>query len=139
MLRSSIASRTAAWVVALFALAVLAPASASASASGCAGYTGSVTQSCVKVVGTGTYVTSVSGGVKLAARATFRGSVKVWGSGFSYSSGQRTTWNESWIARTFWTSTWTLNRNLTNGSRVCAQAVWYDGSAEDTACVTIKR
>ena len=127
-------------LVGLGAVAVaLTPATAAASADGCAGHPSSAVHSCVRVIGSGLKVDRVSGGVNLPSRATFRGSVRVWGPGFGYRSGQRTIWNESYLFRTLWHSTWSFNRNFADGSRICAQAIWYDGKGEDIACVTIKR
>lgn len=117
-------------------LAVALPGQAQASASGCV-YSQSTPRSCVSVVGSGTYVNSVTGGVQLAVRQSARGFFHVWGSGFSYyTSPDVTYWNQSyWHLQTYWGQRFNINRNLPNGSKVCAsfwdsRLGWRNGACE---------
>jgi hypothetical protein len=113
-------------------LAAALPGQAQASASGCA-----YANSCVRVVGAGTFVNNVTGGFDLAVRQSVRGEFNVRGPGFSFWSPVATYWNQSWWHRhTAWGPTFQLNRYLPNGSKVCAQ--FYDNQRlYNQACETI--
>jgi hypothetical protein len=118
-------------------LAIALPGQAQASASGCVD-SQPTPRSCVAVVGSGTYVNSVTGGVQLGIRQSARGHFHVWGPGFSYNTNDATYWNQSWWhLQTYWGPTFAIGRNLPNGSKVCA--AFYDTRLgwRNAACKTI--
>lgn len=124
-------------VAALLAtLALALPTPAHASADGCV-YSSWNPRSCVQVVGAGLWVDSVRPGVNLLPRGSFHGYFHIWGSGFSHTTGTGTSWNQSWFHdQTFWGPVFHIQRDLPNGSRVCAQAIDSNG-VHSPACETI--
>jgi hypothetical protein len=116
-------------------LTIALPGQAQASATGCV-WSQAVPRSCVKVIGSSTYVNSIAGGVNLGPRQSARGHFHVWGSGFSYYTSDATYWNQSWWhLATYWGQTFPIGRNLPNGSKVCAafydtRLGWRNGACE---------
>jgi hypothetical protein len=118
-------------------LVVALPGKAQASATGCV-WSQPTPISCVKVVGAGTWVDSVAGGVNLAARQSARGHFRVYGHGFSVYTSDATYWNQSWWHRqTFWGPSFRMNRNLPAGSNVCAAFYDLQRGWRPPACVRI--
>lgn len=118
----------------------LAPASASASSSGCAGW--STPKSCVRIIGVGTFVDKMGGGVRLDARQSTRGYHVVWGGGLSRHSTVRTYWNQSWWnRRTFWVD-FGVGRRMPAGTRICSKWVEIGGDGfarpRAAACKTVQ-
>ncbi|BAZ12507.1 hypothetical protein NIES4071_43380 [Calothrix sp. NIES-4071] len=128
-------------IASIFATSFAAIPKAEATSSGCSG------GSCVFVQGGGLHVNTVQGGVKVGTRKSVYGHVEIWGSGFhkntsdktyrecnSQTGGCNVIVKDREIVR--------LNRNLPNGSKVCARFWRKQGSGyadEDIACVTITR
>jgi len=121
-------------------LLALSPSAASASASGCkTRLTGG--ESCVKVVGHGRYVSTVTTGVRLRPRASWAGVFfTTWPpAAYRYTSGG-SFWNESWVSsRIYWGPTITLARYFANGTQICGEALNdANFSSQGRACVTVK-
>jgi hypothetical protein len=126
-------------ILAALTLAVtLLPGRAQASASGCVN-SQNPPRSCVSVFGAGTWVDSIKGAVILWPRQSDRGYIRVWGSGFAYDSPVVTRWNQSYInGHQYWSPDFAINRNLPDGSKVCA--AWHSDVAHhwrNAACETI--
>jgi hypothetical protein len=117
---------------------------ASASADGCV-WSESTPISCVRVVGSSTYVNSATGGVNLGARQSARGSFHTYDTSrkFNVQTQEYTYWNQSWWHRqTFWGPTRTLNRYLPNNDQVCSSFWERRGNhviRHSPACITIVR
>ncbi len=101
---------------------VTAPATASASASGCTDWA-ELPASCVSVHGASNHVQSVVGGVNLDTYQSAQGHFHVYGSDFDLSSADALYENHSLRSNIKYGPAFAVNEDLPGGSQVCASFV----------------
>lgn len=114
----------------------------SASATGCVNGSPS---SCVRVIGSSTYVNAVGGGVVLAARQSARGHFQTYSydAKFQFTTQNQTYWNQSWWHySTMWGPLYKVNHAVPDGSKICS--VFWEWKAggylhHAPACETVHR
>lgn len=126
-------------------LSALTPATVMASAEGCV--QASQPSSCVRVSGAGLTVASVAGGVLLAPQQRVLGHFHIYGAGIDFTSVDALYANDSnYFPNARYGPTFAVNRDLPDGSRVCASLVENTSDryspaykVHDPACETVHR